>query len=285
VVGGPFAALIGDGGMDRGARAAQIHADLASASGPLTPASSLAVQLDDRALFLARWHALFQQVIEKARTAGDQQAAREVLAGWSGHAAPGDAAYRLTYAFRREVERRVFYMLVSPARQKAPAFEFEIPSSFEGPLWQVLQERPLNLLTANYADWDALLLQAARTSEKLPAQCATLAACTWDRVNAVRVEHPLSKALPFLAALLDMPPVRPPGGRHDMPRIQGPDYGASERFSVAPGHEQDGYFHMPGGQSGHPLSPFYRAGFDAWASGRPTPLLPGPMRHQIVLTR
>ncbi len=38
----------------------------------------------------------------------------------------------------------------------------------------------------------------------------------------------------------------------------------------------EGYFHMPGGQSGHPLSPFYRAGFAAWAEGRPTPFLPGP---------
>jgi len=40
---------------------------------------------------------------------------------------------------------------------------------------------------------------------------------------------------------------------------------------------------MPGGESGHPLSPFYRAGFDAWARGRPTPLLPGPAAHELVL--
>ena len=73
-----------------------------------------------------------------------------------------------------------------------------------------------------------------------------------------------------------MPTVKVAGGRHDMPRIQGPDYGASERFSVAPGHESEGYFEMPGGQSGHPLSPFYRAGFTAWVEGRTTPFLPGP---------
>jgi penicillin amidase len=41
---------------------------------------------------------------------------------------------------------------------------------------------------------------------------------------------------------------------------------------------------MPGGQSGHPLSPFYRAGFDAWADGRPLPSLPGPARHRLTLT-
>jgi penicillin amidase len=111
-----------------------------------------------------------------------------------------------------------------------------------------------------------------------------LAACTWGQVNAVRVRHPLSGALPLLHSFLDMPTVWPPGARHDMPRIQGPDFGASERFSVSPGYEAEAYFHMPGGQSGHPLSPFYRAGFDAWAKGRPTPFLPGAAAHELLLT-
>jgi penicillin amidase len=40
---------------------------------------------------------------------------------------------------------------------------------------------------------------------------------------------------------------------------------------------------MPGGQSGHPLSPFYRAGFAAWAQGEATPFLPGPAAHALIL--
>ena len=110
---------------------------------------------------------------------------------------------------------------------------------------------PLHLLAAAYADWDALLYEALAASEKLPQECVSerrdLASCTWGRVNAVRVAHPLSGALPLLHGFLDMPTVQPPGAHHDMPRIQGPDFGASERFSVSPGHEQDAYFHMPGG--------------------------------------
>ena len=142
---------------------------------------------------------------------------------------------------------------------------------------------PRHLLAADYADWDAFLLEALIASEKLPAACRDLASCSWGKVNAVRVAHPLSAALPLFSGFLDMPTVRVAGGHHDMPRIQGPDYGASERFSVAPGHEDEGYFHMPGGQSGHPLSPFYRAGFSAWVEGRPTPFLPGPAAHSLIL--
>ena len=214
-------------------------------------------------------------------------AAQEVLARWSGHAAPDDAAFRLTLAFRHEVETRVFYMLVAPARLASRDFRFEIPPSFEGPLWRLLEARPAHLLAAAYADWDTLLHEALIASERLPPKCAAerldLASCTWGQVNAVRVAHPLSGALPLLHGFLDMPTVAPPGAHHDMPRIQGTDFGASERLSVSPGHEQDAYLHMPGGESGHPLSPFYRAGFEAWVEGRPTPLLPGPAAHELVL--
>ncbi|MBS1222586.1 MAG: penicillin acylase family protein, partial [Proteobacteria bacterium] len=64
---------------------------------------------------------------------------------------------------------------------------------------------------------------------------------------------------------------------------QTPGSGASERLVVAPGREAEGILHLPGGQSGHPLSPFYRAGHAAWATGEPLPLLPGPAAHRLRL--
>jgi len=79
-----------------------------------------------------------------------------------------------------------------------------------------------------------------------------------------------------------MPPLGLPGDTH-MPRVQQVAFGASERFAVSPGHENQGYFLLPGGQSGHPLSPFYRSGFLAWAHGEPQPFLPGPARHTFTL--
>ena len=67
------------------------------------------------------------------------------------------------------------------------------------------------------------------------------------------------------------------------PRVQTPSHGASERFVVSPGHEHEGIFHMPAGQSGHPLSPYYRAGHTAWVRGEPTPFLPGRTEHTLML--
>ena len=48
--------------------------------------------------------------------------------------------------------------------------------------------------------------------------------------------------------------------------------------------KSEGIFEMPGGQSGHPLSPFYRAGHEAWVRGEPTPFLPGKTEHTLTLT-
>src|SRR6185437_1301690 len=60
IVSGDALALIGDGGYDLGARAQQIRDDLTTRAGVLArddfiPSTMLDIQLDNRALFLARW--------------------------------------------------------------------------------------------------------------------------------------------------------------------------------------------------------------------------------------
>ena len=79
-----------------------------------------------------------------------------------------------------------------------------------------------------------------------------------------------------------MPIQQLPGDSH-MPRVQHPANGASERMVAAPGRDEIGLFHMPGGQSGHPLSAHYSDSHGAWAEGRATPLLPGAAVHRLVL--
>jgi penicillin amidase len=79
-------------------------------------------------------------------------------------------------------------------------------------------------------------------------------------------------------------PRDPLPGDFNMPRVQAPSFGASERMVVSPGREQEGIFEMPGGQSGHPLSPYFLAGHEAWVRGDATPFLPGPVVHRMELT-
>ena len=109
-----------------------------------------------------------------------------------------------------------------------------------------------------------------------------VAAYNWGARNTVRVGHPFTSFLPQLSRWLAAPPEALPGDSF-MPRVQHRGSGASERLVVSPGREEQGIFHMPGGQSGHPLSPFFLAGHEDWAAGSATPLLPGVAVYQLEL--
>ncbi|WP_235869510.1 penicillin acylase family protein [Veronia nyctiphanis] len=69
-----------------------------------------------------------------------------------------------------------------------------------------------------------------------------------------------------------------------MPAVQGKHFGASQRFFVQPGNEENAILTVPGGQSGHPLSPYYRNGYDEYTSAEATPLLPNVPIHKITFT-
>ena len=92
----------------------------------------------------------------------------------------------------------------------------------------------------------------------------------------------MPSVVPFLFRFLDLPSAPQPGDNH-MPRVSAPGFGASQRLVVSPGREEQGILTVAGGQSGHPLSPFYGAGDRDWLEGKPTPLLAGETRHTLQL--
>ena len=153
----------------------------------------------------------------------------------------------------------------------------------EGVAWPLLEQRPPHLLSRRYDSWSALLEDAAQEVRDDLAGKGPLSERTWGERNTARICHPLANALPGLFKARLCMPGAPLPGDGSMPRVQGPAFGASQRMVVSPGHEADGIVHMPGGQSGHPLSPFWGAGHDDWVEGRATPFLPGPARHTLTL--
>jgi penicillin amidase len=219
-----------------------------------------------------------------------REAAEPALAGiaqatghWRGRAAVDSVDNRLVREFRDQVHRRVIDGLAAPMRAVDPKFLMPRLPQAEGLVWELLRQRPPHLLAPLYADWEALLRASAlAVAAELGRQEGGLAARTWGERTTTSIRHPLSRALPWLAPALDMPR-QPLPGDGSMPRVQGREFGASMRMVVAPGREADGILHMPGGQSGHPLSPYYGAGHDDWAQGRATPLLPGPAQRRLLL--
>lgn len=278
-------ARLGDGGYDLGARARQIRDGLRALERP-RERDMLAIQLDDRALFLDRWRTLLLEVLSPAALAGHAQRAemRRLVEAWGGRAAVDSAGYRLVRGFRLVLQEQLSDTFARAFRESPERrFRAGFLGQSEGPLWALASQRPAHLLDPRFKTWDEAFLAAVdEVIRRLTKDGASLTQQTWGRLNSPRIQHPLARALPVLSRWLDMPR-QPIPGDSNMPRVQDRIFGASERFAVAPGHEPDGYFMMPCGQSGHPLSPHYRDSHADWVAGRPGSFLPGPAVETLRL--
>lgn len=273
-----------------GARARQIR-DRLRAESRFSERDLLAIQLDDRALFLKPWRTLMQGAL----SANDHPALAKAVEDWGGRASPGSVGYRAVREFRDAVLTRVVDPVLQPARALIDQAENVRvrrmrPRNIEHLAWTLLQKPPpphlvsVLGLPAETSSWAPLLRAAvqdvlASIDERADGRVGGF---TWGERNRLQIRHPLSKAVPALGWWLD-PPSVPAAGDRDMPRVQSPTEGASERFVVSPGKEDQGIFHMPAGQASHPLSPYLHAGHEAWVRGEPTPFLPGATRWTLRL--
>jgi len=285
VAGGQDLEIVGDGGYDLGARQQQIR-DALLATESATEADLLRIQLDDRAVFLDRWQKLLLDTLNEEATADKPQREqlRKFVADWGGEASTDSVGFRSVREFRRKLYAQLCDVLGAPCKRLDDGFSLGRYERVEGAIWRIVSEKPEHLIDPRFDDWNALLLAAA---DSVIADATSggkkLADYTWGNYNTTKIQHPLSLAVPSLSSWLDMKAEPLRGDTDNMPRIQAPGRGASQRMGVSPGHEEDGYMHMPCGQSGHPLSPHYADSHPAWAEGEPSPFLPGKTEHTLVL--
>lgn len=281
VVSGEALERLGDGGYALGARAAQIRDSLLAADS-FDEQALLDIQLDDRALFLAPWHALLMNRADVAQSPALQTLA-DAAKTWGGRAAVDSASYRLVRHWRLAVHDLIDRGLTAPAREALDGSIISVPGFSEGVVWPLVTQRPAHLLPPDYGRWDDLFEQAAQIVRDDLEDAGPLTEHTWGERNTSHICHPLAVAVPIVGRRFLCMPHQPLPGDSHMPRVQGVGMGASQRMVVAPGNEAAGIIHMPGGQSGHPLSPFWGAGHSDWAEGRPSPFLPGYAKHELRL--
>ncbi len=227
-----------------------------------TEADMLSIQLDDRAVFLDRWRQLLLDLLTPEQVEHDPRRGEleRVLDHWEGRAAIDSAGYRLVWEIRLRIIRAALSPLTARCRAADPRFRLA-GLECEPPAWALVTQRPVHLLDPAYRNWNSLLLamidatldEASRTGEPLEQW-------TWGKRNIAGIQHPISIASPRAGNWLElnMPAEPLPGGRKDMPRVQGPTYGASQRMAVTTGRESEGL--LP-----HALRP-----------ERPSPLTPLP---------
>ena len=278
-----FGTTIGDGGYDLGARAQQIRERL-KATPKFDEKTLGAIHFDDEALFLRPWAGRIAAI---AASSTSRPEITKLLTDWNGRADADQAGYRLVSEVRKRVLDALWTAWSEPLVKagQCPARKFDWHARFEYPAEEALDRQPPHLLPRGFASWDAFMLAQidATVADMTRNGTRPLAQATWGEVNRSHIGHVLSRALPILSRVLDMPSVAQSGDRN-MPHVAAPAFGQSERLVVAPGQEERATLAMPGGQSGHPMSPYYGAGHADWVAGRPTPLLAGTPQHVLTLS-
>lgn len=280
---------LGDGGPDFGARAKQIRDDL-TALGNTDERGLHGIALDDRALFVESWHRRALEALTDEAVAGhaDRAKFRELLRdGWTGRASVDSVGYRLARAYMFALYQELFGNL----DEKLDHDFGESMTSWRGAgsrwpyvLDRLDEEKPQGWLPRGRASWQEVELAAIDdVIAELAKSGAPLATATWGKRNTANIAHPFARVFSFLKLWLAAPADQLPGDSN-MPRVAAPNFGQSERMVVSPGHEERGLFAMPGGASGHPLSPYFLAGHDSWVKGLPIALLPGPGQHTLTFT-
>ena len=278
--------LIGDGGFDLGSRASQIR-DRLREQNSFDEKKLYAIQLDNESRFLKRWAVLATAAAQAEPNDKTAAIAKELMA-WNGRAEKEQTGHRIVRAFRQQVIEQLWKSWLSAAqgsRAPAGAARQDGPEGrVEYAAWAAIVARPEHLLPQPFASWDDFLAaQLSNVYDDLTKQNAPLSEATWGKRNAANIRHPFTRAMPFLSAWLNMPQT-PLGGDNHMPMVSAPTFGASQRMVVSPGREEQAIFVMPGGQSGHPLSPFYGAGHQDWVVGAPGSLLASETAHTLLFS-
>lgn len=291
VVGGKMLQKIGNGGYALGARAKQIRDDLFNLK-TFDEKSLLVIGLDDHAEFLKPWQSFLLTTVLNEQTLAKHPEFNEVkdlLSKDKALSASIDSvSYRIVRNFRINVRDLIFSELNTTLNNLSESYSFRsIRHQIETPLWKLVNQQPENFLMRPLNSWQAVFNQALqKTIDDMVTLSSgdkqLLSQATWGQQNTTEINHPLSKAIPFLGRWLDMPAMALSGDSF-MPKVQGKSFGASQRMVISPGHEETGIFHMPTSQSGHPWSPFYGKGHNDWVQGNASPFLPGKTKYKLTL--
>lgn len=210
---------------------------------------------------------------------------RRAVNAWDGRAETDSKGVGLLAAFRHTLAASVFAPFLQSCLERDAGFVYD--GDLETPLRTLLTTQAPEVLPdpVRFADWNAFLLHelkqavAALKDEYGPPGPGDW---MWGAMNHVRMAHPLSDAIPVLGRWLNMADEEASGCGQCV-RVFSGTLTASQRMVVSPSHDSEAIFHMPGGQSGHPLSGHYRDQQRNWSRGLPTPLRAGKPAHNLTL--
>lgn len=242
-------------------RAERIYKSLESRNG-LTRADMLAMQTDIYSEVDQQMGHRFAYALEHAAGSDTRlRKAAELMRNWDGRLTTDSPAASLVVATRRELRPLILEPKLGP-----DANDYDWPES-DFALEEIVMHNSPDWLPAGYKDWDALITEAVHRALMQGHAPPDVAHWTYGSWHVVDIEHPLSAFLPFLRGRAGTGP-QPLSGDTLTVKQVGRAFGPSQRFTMDWSNPDASTQNIVLGESGNPLSPYFRDQWNDYYNGR-----------------
>ena len=250
----------------------------------LTPQDMLAVQTD---IYSAADHLFAQRfayAIDQTSDAGPRlRQAADLLRVWDGRLTTNSAAASIVVRARQAL----WPMILVPKLGKE-SLDYHWTESIYAEEQLVMDEDPA-WLPPGYKDWNALLAAAVAKGMKDGHAPRNLSKWAYGSWHVIQIEHPLARFLPFLNRVAGVGPLPLSGDRTTIKQVAR-SFGPSQRFTMDWNNIDHSTENIVLGESGNPLSPYFRDQWNDWYTGKTFPLpfasaaVAAQTRHTLRLT-
>ena len=187
--------------------------------------------------------------------------AADLLRSWDGAVTVDSAPAAIVAA-----AKRAFYPMLLKPRLGDDWSEYHWAESlFAGE--QILMNEPAAWLPPQYASWDDFLADMVRQGLAQGGAPGDLRQWRYGYAHPVDVEHPLFGLLPWFKNWTGTG-VLPQSGDTSTVKQVGRSFGPSQRFTIDWSNVDGATEDITMGESGDPLSPYYRDQWDYWYNGK-----------------
>ncbi|NEA67009.1 penicillin acylase family protein [Streptomyces sp. SID12488] len=189
------------------------------------------------------------------------------LASWDGTADVDSVAFGVLVRFREILARKVLSPYLEVCRDLDPDFLYAF-RAIDTPVLEIVGSKDPSLLPRDEEanGWPGFIARCAlQAAADLSREGRRGRLPKWGDLNAVGLNHPLVGLAPWAAPLLGVQ-ARPQGGALHSVRTCVPGFAAAGRAILTPRADGFAEFDVPGGQSGHPLSPHFTDRHKKWST-------------------
>lgn len=241
-------------------RVERIYKDLNGRDG-LTPKDMLQTQTDIYSELDQEMGQRFAYAIDHTEGAdGRLRRAADLMRSWDGKLTTDSAAASIVTQARAELRQ----MILEPKLGREISDYHWSESTFA--LEEIVMHAMPDWLPPGYKNWDAALTDAVRKGMDHGKAPADLSAWTYGSWHTIEIEHPLVQFLPFLARIAGTGP-QPMSGDVVTVKQIGRDVGPSQRFTMDWSNVDGSTENIVLGESGNPLSPYFRDQWNDWYNG------------------